>query len=698
MGTLKMLPFWALAFMLLLHASEAAYKVGVGRADCTGPTAEIVFMGYAKSGQKGCGLHLRQFSRAYIIDDGSKRAAFVSVDAAMMGLGVRKEVLKNLAELYDDTYNENNVIISGTHTHGAPGGFLMDVMLDISVLGFVQQTFDALVSGITKSIARAHENMVDARIFINSGELLEANINRSPQSYLKNPKEERANYDYNVDKDLVQMKFVRTEDDVPIGAINWFAVHPTSMNNSNCLVTSDNVGYASILLEKSVNPDALIGKGDFVGAFASTNLGDVSPNLKGPHCINTGEPCDTTSSTCDGEAKYCIAFGPGNDMFESTEIIATRLFNKARELFDGSDATEVSGPVKYIHQYVDMPTQTATITLANGTEQEVKGCLPGMGYSFAAGTTDGPGEFDFTQGSTSSNPFWNVVRDFIFPPTDEDQECHGAKPVLIMSGRIKLPYEWQPEVVSTQMFQIGNVFFTAVPGEFTTMSGRRLRNTVKNTIIENGGPENTRVVITGLSNIYTNYIATPEEYQLQRYEGASTIYGPHTLTIYLKLYNNLAASLVTDKAVQAGPPPAEFPDNLLTLVTPVLFDTAGFSGDFGDCTEEPPSTVKIGDTVTVKFIAGHPRNDLMTEKTFLTVEKQDGDDWTVVATDANWETRFTWKRLSFIKGSSEVKIRWDIRDHVQPGTYRIRHFGHYKFILGGIYAYEGATNTFRVVA
>jgi len=29
-----------------------------------------------------------------------------------------------------------------------------------------------------------------------------------------------------------------------------------------------------------------------VAAFASANLGDVSPNLKGPKCIDTGLDCD----------------------------------------------------------------------------------------------------------------------------------------------------------------------------------------------------------------------------------------------------------------------------------------------------------------------------------------------------------------------------------------------------------------------
>lgn len=49
-------------------------------------------MGYAKTSQKGCGIHLRQFSRAFIFDDGNQRAAFVSVDTGMMSYAVHKAV------------------------------------------------------------------------------------------------------------------------------------------------------------------------------------------------------------------------------------------------------------------------------------------------------------------------------------------------------------------------------------------------------------------------------------------------------------------------------------------------------------------------------------------------------------------------------------------------------------------------------
>ena len=89
-----------------------------------------------------------------------------------------------------------------------------------------------------------------------------------------------------------------------------------------------------------MNPDHLAGQSPFVAAFASTNLGDVSPNTDGPKCQDTGLPCDIEHSTCNGRfahltnvephssirTQMCIASGPGKDMFESTKIIAERQY------------------------------------------------------------------------------------------------------------------------------------------------------------------------------------------------------------------------------------------------------------------------------------------------------------------------------------------------------------------------------------
>ena len=58
-------------------------------------------------------------------------------------------------------------------------------------------------------------------------------------------------------------------------------------------------------------------QGQFIAAFASTNLGDVSPNLDGPKCIDTGLECDLYQSTCDGKTQNCIAAGPGLNPLKS---------------------------------------------------------------------------------------------------------------------------------------------------------------------------------------------------------------------------------------------------------------------------------------------------------------------------------------------------------------------------------------------
>ena len=55
-----------------------------------------------------------------------------------------------LQALYGGLYTEQNVAISGTHTHSGPGGYLQYVLYDITSLGFVRQSYDALVFGIVE--------------------------------------------------------------------------------------------------------------------------------------------------------------------------------------------------------------------------------------------------------------------------------------------------------------------------------------------------------------------------------------------------------------------------------------------------------------------------------------------------------------------------------------------------------------------
>ena len=78
-----------------------------------------------------------------------------------------------------------------------------------------------------------------------------------------------------------------------------------------------------------------------------------------------------------------------------------------------------------------------------------------MGFAFAAGTTDGPGMFNFVQGDTQGTLFWYLVRDFIDTPSEERVQCHHPQPILLPTGEVNKPYPWDPSVLPLQMFVLG---------------------------------------------------------------------------------------------------------------------------------------------------------------------------------------------------------------------------------------------------
>ena len=141
-----------------------------------------------------------------------------------------------------------------------------------------------------------------------------------------------------------------------------------------------------------------------------------------------------------------------------------------------------------------------------------------------------------------------------------------------------------------------------------------------------------------LGNTYTHYIATYEEYQKQRYEAASTIYGPHTLSAYIQQYSLLVEAMLAGETLERGTPPPNLFDDQLTFVPGVVMDNPATGHQMGDCVHQPEDA-SPGQTVMAKFISGHLRNNPMLDSTFLTVERQEGANWVVVARDADWETK-----------------------------------------------------------
>ena len=169
---------------------------------------------------------------------------------------------------------------------------------------------------------------------------------------------------------------------------------------------------------------------NFIAAFCSTNLGDVSPNIDGAKCHYNGDPmgpggyegkpCDYERSTCPVDEEswqmvpgqsnaYCFTLGSGtgprfvnnenviemeHDMKDSTDAISKKQAEKAVEMLNGR-RSGLDTTVRSRHKYLHMPSWTGVDE--NG--KTVRLCKAGLGVAMAAGCTDGHGAKLFDQGT-----------------------------------------------------------------------------------------------------------------------------------------------------------------------------------------------------------------------------------------------------------------------------------------------------------
>lgn len=343
--------------------------------------------------------------------------------------------------------------------------------------------------------------------------------------------------------------------------------------------------------------------------------------------------------------------------------------------------------------------------LPNGTI--VQTCPAALGYGFAGGTTDGPGAFDFTQNDNDTkaqNPFWALVSDLLTTPTPEQVACQKPKPILLDVGQMNEPYPWTPNIVDVQSFRVGQFIMIISPSEATTMTGRRWRDAVAAAAVNKSITTTTpKVVLGGPANTYAHYAATPEEYGIQRYEGASTLYGQWESYAYMYLSTShieyLAAGSTSSPPPGPTPPDNRAASESFSLIDKdiVVYDNAPIGSSFGDCTTEPLPSYSVGDVINATFVGANPRNNLRLEETFAAIEMLVGGTWIQVRNDADWALVYTWTRTDTVLGYSSVVISWETENYTQPGTYRTVYYGDNKVpVLGTVESFVGYSGNYTV--
>lgn len=636
---------------ITLHSGYSDWIVGVGKADITDRTPGRMMAGFAYKRQESHGdvfadqgREYPLFARAFYIREnratGAQEQLLICCDIWTATIALKQELLRRLnAGRATPRFTDANVLLAGTHTHAAPGGYSHYPLYNLTIGGFDEGVFNTLATGIEAAARSAMATARPGHVHVATGKLDGCGANRSFEAYQQNPEYQAgATQEDWTDREMLLLAFSADVDNRggrrPLGVLNWYAIHPTSLGMFNRLISGDSKGWAAAKFEDEMAATAP----GFVAAFANGSAGDVSGNV-----TLDAQGNKTYRRPIGGELPAgTVAIFP---VIQSASDTQTDIDNMKRlgdlqcqhalGLYRGiGTAYELTGRLDAQHAWIDMSdfpiaalpgarTWPAALGVSFGSgSSEDSIAYASMGFlDIDAGIPEGMHKTNFVLGGVA---FWaamasaalsspaavaSVVAMVVLPgPLSPSQvvtnlsliatlvipgarayaasfvawlglpgelprptsstgswewkvpgpmgigsdviDGHGDKPIMFTLGQAELAFTPNgapapdpaiacplvPQVLPMQVVRIGTAVIAAVPAEFTSTAGQRMKTMLRQTL----GPRLTHVAVSNYSNGYSSYVATPEEYTAQHYEGASTLYGPHTLAAYLEVYGQLA--------------------------------------------------------------------------------------------------------------------------------------------------------------
>jgi neutral ceramidase len=565
--------FKLISFLILFiatisgYSQEGIFSVGLDKTDITIYKKGGGMLGYSMAFNVSERVETKLHARSFVLKDkNSNKVAIVECELCFIPSELKSAIV-DILQQSDETheFNEENVLIMAQHTHCGPAGYCHYASYNMSVPGFIPEIFDWLSWQIAQSIIKANQKIVPCSISLSKGffpEDWEVAFNRSMPAYNRNediiplPHSER-NKAVNREMTLLQFK---GENELPLGSLNWFGVHATSISNDIAAINADNKGYAATYLEKhfmNLNPD-------YVGAFAQGTAGDVTPKF-----------------IFNPKRHWQRGYWEGKfpDDVESAKYNGELQFKKALELIESENQQVVSeSKIHCVLRYFDF-SNLLIDTLYSHTSDVKKTSPSCIGMDMLGGALmDGPAApkvvvkmtkiwirlfktYELTKARFIRNEDSQKIR--------EKYETQGPKAIALETGNKrllgsknvkKLPIPdfldptiatfklyakrnaleeqaWSPQILPIQFVEIGNLVLVNIPFEITTTAGRRLKKGIEDLYATQGGKE---VILCPYANSYSGYITTFEEYQEQMYEGGHTVFGQYGLaalqTTFKKLF------------------------------------------------------------------------------------------------------------------------------------------------------------------
>jgi len=562
-------------------------KAGTAKVKVNIRKKEYVLQGYGKMDHISEVVENDLHVRAFVFGDGQNLIALLCLECAFVSHHLKKRVIEKLLSINPNSgINDSNLLFTANSTHSAPGGFSHYPYFNITSSGFRKDVFEMYSDAASKALILAIGNMSEVHCYLNASYFSEdedVGFNRSLDAYNQNPDMEPQDeeHTHRAINRLVRQVVIKNASGGISGLINWFGVQGTSIPAGTGKIHPDNKGFAASLLENDQSENT-----GFVAGFFVEAAGDVSPNHHG-------------NVKRWPRGKY-------SDPYKSAYFNGFLQFERARNMLeDESLQISLGNQIDFIQHYVDFSQVICDKAYTNDHREHLSAeAIAGL-EAFIGDEIDYPGLDSFSgmflkkviqlRMVLGNLPFINSkIKRAKFKRL---REAHGHKLQLIELqdklilgykniSRIPLPYmpsdltaemkkqfrngglrenTWAPIILPVQIIRLGALAILGVPGEITTAAGIRLRQSVQS-ILEPAGILD--VIITSLSNEYGGYFCTYEEYNLQKFEGASTLFGCWSLAALQTEFGKLANEILKPAQLRrnvALPQPPLFSETELNL-------------------------------------------------------------------------------------------------------------------------------------
>ena len=509
-----------------VHLSPAAQprqtgelQAGVAEVDIT-PFPGVPKGGYSAMSQTAVGFRGRLKARVFYISpaDGDS-FCLLQADLHAGSALIRNLVTEQVAPHTD--INPGNLMLTCTHTHSGPGQLLESDFYNNFAShkpGLDWELLQQISRKISDAVIRAYQTRRPAKIASGVTRIMGLTRNRSIVPYLNNPDASGNRHDPQlkyqaVNPNLHMLRIDLQDDDGhfhPAGAFSNFSIHGTCIPASSDVFSADSWAYVSGELERWIEQQ-------------------YAPPWKPVHGPSQGTHGDIAPDVAHKEIG-----------FPEARRIGCAIAEKAAELF-----RELDGKLKQ-----DVPVCSGLRLVDFYREPTINGITiashPMVGTALTAGA------YEHSTPVLYHMPFFKHGMGSARLFSTDPEQGHKRK----LAGNLQklvLPRNEFPHRILFQTVQLGSLVLVGVPFEVTVKAGEEIADAVRDALPATADPQ-TQICVASLTNGYTGYTTTAEEYEKQYYEGGHTLYGPNSNRFIAEHCRRLMADTVADNGVSDLPP------------------------------------------------------------------------------------------------------------------------------------------------